>query len=681
MHTERRQRRIVIGCLATLMAFPAGVVIAQTQIKPGFNLFSVDQDQEIGRQSAQEAERQLPILEDRAVQAYVDAVGRRLAAVAPGAKYPYQFKVVNASDINAFALPGGFLYLNRGLIEAARNEGELAGVMSHEMAHVALRHGTNQTSKNYLGQTGLALLGGLAGKDNQSSVKALNAVGGFGMNALFLKFSRTDEEQADVVGAQIMARAGYDPKDMVNFFELLRSKQGRDPSKVERFFSSHPPPANRAARINREMTMLTIRPTPVVGGFQQARSKLLAMRPAPSMQQIAAGQGQAAVAPASSVGQRSIAAVNVGGPSAEFRVFEQRARLFQIAYPANWDVYEANTGYGVTLAPQGGFVDAGGLERDLVYGVIVNHYDPFNATSSDRFRGGDTAGRGNLAQATDDLLAQILRTNPNLKMVRNSERKDRIDGAPSLSMVLSGQSSVTRQEERVTVFTRELPDGHILYALFIAPALDYEGLNATFNRMISSLQAGDESTHSLSAVPDASGELSGSTGTSVPSGTVIAVAFQQTLSSANSQPGDSFTARVVDPVMVGGNVAIAAGSIVSGRVVKALPSKKIGGRAELNLEFTSLQLPSGVKGPISASFHSEGKSQTGKDAATIGGAALGGAILGRILGKDTRGAVVGAVLGGAIGTGVAASNVGEDVTIAEGTAVNIQLDSPFTRAN
>ena len=196
-------------CLATALAVSASLVSAQTQIQPGFNLFSVEQDQEIGRQSADEAQRQLPILHDHSIQAYVDGVGKRLAAVAPGAKYPYQFKIANVSDINAFALPGGYLYLNRGLIEAAQNEGQLAGVMAHEVAHVALRHGTNQASKAYLGQAGLGLLGGLVGKRDTSTQQTIASIGGFGLNTLFLKFSRTAEEQADIVGAQMMAKAGW----------------------------------------------------------------------------------------------------------------------------------------------------------------------------------------------------------------------------------------------------------------------------------------------------------------------------------------------------------------------------------------------------------------------------------------------------------------------------------------
>jgi hypothetical protein len=490
------------------MVLPAGVAFAQTRIKPGFNLFSVEQDQEIGRQSANEAERQLPILSDRSIDGYINTVGKRLAAVAPGAKYPYQFKVVNASDINAFALPGGYLYLNRGLIEAARNEGQLSGVMAHEMAHVALRHGTNQASKAYLGQAGLGVMGGLAG-NSSSTQKTIGAVGGFGLNALFLKFSRTDEEQADVVGAQMMAKAGYDPKDMVDFFEMLRSTKDRDPSKVEQFFSSHPAPKDRAARIQKEMKMLNINPTRAVGGFQQAKSELQGMPKARSLQQIAQAQGTPSLQQPG-VSNARIVQMNIDRPSSSFRSFEQRGQFFQIDYPTNWQVYEPTNGYGVTLAPDGGYVDTGGEERNLVYGVIVNHYDTFDGATNERFvspGGFESAGnslvdnngriqsRTTLARATNDLVSQILRTNPYLRMIPNSQRTDTISGASALSLVLSGRSPVTREEERVTVFTRELPDDDVIYALFIAPGQNYDEARKTFDRMISSLQVNDEAAH------------------------------------------------------------------------------------------------------------------------------------------------------------------------------------------
>ncbi|HET6372117.1 MAG TPA: M48 family metallopeptidase [Candidatus Polarisedimenticolia bacterium] len=508
MHALRNAMTLVVATAVLAV----GPVSAQTRIRPGFNIFSVEQDQEIGRQSAAEAEQQLPLLGDGPTSRYIDAIGKRLEKVAPGADYAYQFKVVNVSDINAFALPGGFLYLNRGLIEAAGSEGMLAGVMAHEMAHVALRHGTNQASKAYLGQMGLGILGGLIARDDRSTEKTVGAIGGFGLNALFLKFSRTDEEQADVVGAQILAKAGYDPMDMVAFFKMLEGKRTREPSKVEQFFSTHPTPGDRAARVRDETKMLKVRPTQPIGGFAQIKSRLQSMSPAKSMEQIARSRSEGPASSSETNASRSVADIqNIERPSTQFRTFEHSRQFFTMDYPSNWRVYQAVNGLGVTMAPDGGFVDTGGQERDLVYGVIVNHYDPldeYDEEDTQRFPavGGSTQGflvgtgsgsrdRTQLARATNDLLKEILRTNPNLQLVPDSQRNDRINGAAALSLVLSGRSPATRQEERVTLFTRELPDEHVIYALFIAPAAAYNELRPTFNRMVSSLRVNDEAAH------------------------------------------------------------------------------------------------------------------------------------------------------------------------------------------
>ena len=497
----------VVGCLLSLVLLGGESAVAQTRVKPGFNLFSVEQDIEIGRQSAAEAERQLPLLGNPGVTAYVNAVGKRLAAAAPGADYPYQFKIVNASDINAFALPGGYMYVNRGLIEAAKSEGYLAGVMAHEMAHVALRHGTNQASKAYLGEMGLGVMSGLLGRNSDTTAKAIGAVGGFGLNALFLKFSRTDEEQADIVGAQMMARAGYDPQDMVGFFEMLRAQQKKEPGKVARFFSSHPPPTDRAARIRNEMRTLTIRPTAPVGGFRQARAELQGLPAAPSMQQIAQAGPTSSPTAGSTSGGGGAAEVRVERPSSTYRTFEQRTGFFRIDVPDNWVAHEPAHGYGVTLAPEGGLVDAGTQERSLVYGVIVNHYDPIDR-DADRFgsrstdlgpafleRDGRLVSSTHLAQATSDLVAQILKSNPTLKVVPGSQRTDTISGSAALSVVLAGRSPITGQEERVTVFTRELTDDDVIYALVIAPGRDYYQLAGTFNHMLDSLEVNDRAVH------------------------------------------------------------------------------------------------------------------------------------------------------------------------------------------
>ncbi|HUF74042.1 MAG TPA: M48 family metallopeptidase [Gammaproteobacteria bacterium] len=663
--------------LATLMAVSTGTVLAQTQFKQGFNLFSVEQDLEIGRQSSIEAERQLPILDNRSIEDYINEIGERLAAVAPGANFPYQFKIVNASDINAFALPGGYLYLNRGLIEAAQSEGQLAGVMAHEMAHVALRHGTNQASKAYMAQGGLSLLAGLLREEDHSTDQQIAAIGGFGLNTLFLKFSRAAEEQADVTGVQMMAAAGYDPADMADFFVILAQTQDREPGKVAQFFSSHPAPSNRSARINEEIALLRVNETRPVGGFAEVQSELSGMRPAPSMQQIADGQSAPSRESRPARSDRSVPEIRVEGPSDEFETYVQRDELFEIGYPSNWNVYEPAQGYGVTIAPEGGLVDAGSVEMDIVSGVIVNHYAPLADDVRDgrAYIDGDTS----LVHATNDLVAHILGVNPNLDLVRDSERRSRIDGADSISVVLSGRSPVTRQEERVTVFSREIPDDHVIYALFIAPEQDYRQLNETFNRMISSLRVSNESIHDSRAELPGRSSPSGSSWLTVPAGTVLMVTFEQALSSASSQAGDRFSARVVEPVSVNGREAIATASMISGRVVSVERAGRFGDLAQLNLEFTSLRVGSGVERPISASFHGEGEAQSTRDAVLIGGAAAGGAVLGKVLGDDSESTVLGALIGGAIGTGIAARNRGEEVTIPKGVVIEIHLDAPFDR--
>src|SRR5207302_5995934 len=138
-------------------------------------------------------------------------------------KLPCQLRVVNPKDINGFALRGGYVYVDRGAITAARTEGELGGVVAHEISHVALRHGTHNASKAYLAQAGLGVLGGILGRGQSGTTQQIiNVVGGLGLNAVFLKYSRDAETQADIMGSQIMARAGYDPMEMASFFEILR---------------------------------------------------------------------------------------------------------------------------------------------------------------------------------------------------------------------------------------------------------------------------------------------------------------------------------------------------------------------------------------------------------------------------------------------------------------------------
>jgi Zn-dependent protease with chaperone function len=474
--------------------------IAQTPAKraqPAFNLFSVEQDVEIGRQAAAEAEAQLPLFNDAAVNRYLNRIIQRLAAQAPGADYPYQIKAVNATEINAFALPGGPMYVNRGLITAARNEAELAGVLAHEMSHVALRHGTNQASKAYLGQTGLSILGGLLGKKSSTS-QIVNAVGGFGLNAAFLKFSRDDEAQADATGAEIMARAGYDPVAMADFFAVLRQQQGRDPSKLERFFSSHPAPANREARIRQLASTLGPVRNQEVGGFASIQSRA-------GNTAVAAGQTRWPTETSTgSVEPTQPVQVRIAAPSSRFVRFEQPNGFFTIDHPDNWRTFASTPGFAVSIAPDGGVVEVGNGQPAMVYGVIVNHYSPFEGETERRNQSlqrnyapfeDRNNPRGSLEDATDDLVRQILRTNSYLKAEVGSARAEQIDGAAAYSVILTGRSPVTGEDERVTTYTRALPDGHVIYALCIAPSREYATLDRTCTRMVRTLMVNDDAAH------------------------------------------------------------------------------------------------------------------------------------------------------------------------------------------
>ena len=488
--------------IALVLCAPVVALEATSRPTPGFNLFSVEQDIEIGRQSAVEAERQLSLLNDRNVDRYLNEIIKKLAAQAPGARYPYAVKAVNASEINAFALPGGPMYVNRGLFEAARSEAELAGVLAHEMSHVALRHGTHQASKAYLSQAGLGILGGLLGRNGGNTTAIVNAIGGLGLNVAFLKFGRDDEYQADELGAEIMAGAGYNPVAMANFFEFLRREQGHDPGKLERFFSDHPPSADREARIRDQAVGLPSVRSSDVGGFDRMRADLQRLSPAPSRvaRSLEEPRNQDSRNPDS--GQFD---VRVDEPSSRFQRFEQRNGFFTIEYPDNWRAYAADPGYAVSIAPDGGVVDTGNGQQAMLYGVIVNHYEPFEG-ETERQRASrelhyapfeDTdRWRGSLSDATDDLVRQIIRSNSYLSAEYGSARQEEIDGASSFSVVLSGRSPVTGQEERVTVVTRSLSsDGHVLYVLCIVPGSGYDSMARTFARMLRTLNVNDDAAH------------------------------------------------------------------------------------------------------------------------------------------------------------------------------------------
>jgi Zn-dependent protease with chaperone function len=470
--------------LVTVLMFNAGIAGAQTKIKAGFNLFSPQDDVSVGQQSAVQAEQQLPMLNDAQTNAYLNRIGQRLAANAGGPQFQYRFRVVNQSDINAFALPGGYVYVNRGVLDTASNEGEVAGVVAHEISHVALRHGTHQASKAYLAQAGISILGGLLGGHvGAGAAQIINTVGGIGLNAVFLKYSRDLETQADIRGAQIMAASGYNPRDMVAFFQKLERV---DTSRKTNWMSDHPAPPDRIARIQKEQQMLRVSGSAPenVAELQGVQGRLRGYGASAASGQIArqsAAQAQSR-GRATNGGMASSASptINVPAPSTSMKSYVNPTRLYSVSIPSNWQVYQqGNT--GATFAPQGGIGTVNG-QSDVVVGAIVNHYDPFGNSS------GGYTGNVSLQDATDDLIATVQRSSPYLQVVGGSKKQLRVNGGSALSAALRGRDPNTNLDERITIVTRQLSDEHLVYMLFITPERDASRYSNVLNTMVSSLQ-------------------------------------------------------------------------------------------------------------------------------------------------------------------------------------------------
>jgi predicted Zn-dependent protease len=282
--------------IATVAALTVSLsATAQTRIEPHRNSFSPQQDVQLGRQAAAEVRQQLPMVNDGPTRSFVERIGDRLVAEIPDdlqqPSFRYTFDVVNLREINAFALPGGPMFLHRGMLEAARTDAEVAGVMAHELSHVILRHGTVQASKAQKFQLGAIagqVLGSIVGGRTGNAIAQGSQ---FGLGTYFLKYSREYEREADLLGAQIMARAGYDPREMANMFQTIARRGG---SGGPEWLSDHPNPGNRYDAINREAAMLRVHRSPgSAAGIASVQARLARMAPAPTTQQVMrARQGQ-----------------------------------------------------------------------------------------------------------------------------------------------------------------------------------------------------------------------------------------------------------------------------------------------------------------------------------------------------------------------------------------------------
>jgi Zn-dependent protease with chaperone function len=443
---------------------------AQTKIVAPKNKYAPADDVKLGQEAAQQVEKELPVMHDAQINGYLEAIGRRLAESIPSEfKHPefrYSFTGVNLKEINAFALPGGPMYVNRGMIEKAHNEGEIAGVMAHELSHVALRHGTAQQTKatpfaigQIAGQIAGAIIGGRTG-----SVIAQGSQ--FGIGTYFMKFSREYEKQADLLGSRIMAGAGYDPRDMANVFKTIQQESGPG---GPQWMSDHPDPGNRYEYINQEAKSLhvTANARRVTPEFQTAQSHLRSLPPAPSSEEVARNKNAGRTTGTSGTTSPPRTG-NIPRPDSRFTSYTE-GNLFKISVPSNWQ--ELGSSNNVTFAPEGAYGTQNG-NSVFTHGVEV---------------GLSRNESHDLQTATTELLQSLKQGNPRLSDPGNYERGS-IGGRQGLHTVLSNVSDVTGGQEVIDVYTTQLSDGSLFYILGVAPREDYNSYSPVFRNVVKSIQ-------------------------------------------------------------------------------------------------------------------------------------------------------------------------------------------------
>jgi len=433
-----------------LLASAASVGLARNPgdpIKPGFNLYSKQQDIEVGKQAASMIRQRYQPVQSQDLQAYVKKVGERLAETptASGSGFPFSFTLLNYKEVNAFALPGGPAFVFVGLIKASDNEAELAGVLAHELSHVVLRHGTQRASKaNIIGRPALAI--GLL--NSLTLVGRLINIGiGLGLNGVFLKNSREDESEADALGTHIMAEAGYDPVALARFFEKLQARGGPG---VPEFLSDHPSPGNRVEAVQAEARTLPPRVyTADNREFDRVKVTLAKLPPPPDRRPE----------------DVRVLDSNVSGCK------KLSTPQFSIEYPSTWRIHGDEESALLALAPDDGIVL--GLTGDpmIGFGSLLSHFfaDP---------------GRSSLSDATDDLIKRLRAEDPGLRQTGNQKRAEADKQAVLITQLVSDSPFGGTETDMLVTVAR--PEG-LFHLIFISPESRWNEAHFTFAHMVQSI--------------------------------------------------------------------------------------------------------------------------------------------------------------------------------------------------
>ena len=491
MNRKKKILSLFVFLCVTVQAFAQSA--APVFPNPGKTSMSRDKQQALGMEVAQQVYQQMPVLPDNSPETrYVRQLGQKLVATIPQEySWPFEFHVIPQKEINAFAIPGGQMFINLGTLTAATKESELAGVMAHEMAHVYMQHSAKQAGKAQTASViaGIASAvvgsrGGMVGQLGQMGIQ-------MGAQGLMMKYSRKDETEADAVGAVILYKAGYNPQSMVDFFKTMGAQPGAAPPEL---FSSHPNPGNRQEAIRKQITGWPaanyVEESADFGKIKQLATQVKTY----TSQEIQAGakSGQWAA-----INQRNGASLQSGGAASTFptsvsaeappppvslenvlpsqKMVNANLGPMSINRPENWQVTPPKQqGQFVTIAPQAGVTNNG-----VGYGVLLN----------------GAPGPKGQSLNIDEMTAMIIK-----HLQQSNELEQTGKPQPITVAGIQGRSTMLRsaspfasangqaQLERDWLITVPLQDGSLIFMIFVAPEADFARLQPTYQAMLKSVQ-------------------------------------------------------------------------------------------------------------------------------------------------------------------------------------------------
>ncbi len=446
--------------VATAVVAVCGAVLLRAELKylkPGFNFFSPQQDIKLGQEAAAQVVKTKPVVNNKEVVDYLTLLGKKLQKSPRAGTFPFSYHLIYDKNINAFALPGGPIFINTATILAADDEAQLVGVLAHEMSHVALRHGTHEASKQNLIALPAALAGAVFGGTMLGSLAQYGL--GFGANSLILKFSRDAEAQADYNGAEMMADAGYNPLEMAHFFEKLEANGGK---LAPQFLSDHPNPGNRVKAVEEELQQMPQREYNANTGEFLHIKQVVSSLPPPGNYKGAPAKGGT-----TTEGQATTAA----RPDATLTSFSSSA--YSVEYPSNWQVYGDQQAGAVTIAPGSGLVKGTDGGTSVGYGMIASFY------------GADT-GDVNLKTGTEQSIQQRQTDNPQMTVAK-AARSIRVGGQAGLETVLYSHSPYPNESREVDLLVTTVRPQGLLYLVFVTPGSEYSQVQSVYQSVIGSI--------------------------------------------------------------------------------------------------------------------------------------------------------------------------------------------------